>query len=160
MFFWSSKIHVNSISVVSSLFPFRWCHSSVRRHRTTASCHIFFPLSKMSSLASFYLSAMLCPVVSSLKSKLKHWIHTTAAGHPSRTARLPPFTTIKKSSQSWSLSPSLNRVSILPPPEPEHHFTGAPPTIVIPFPHCPTPNVHSHNDIDSDKLSNSLSLSK
>jgi hypothetical protein len=82
--------------------------------------------------------------------------------------RRPPFSdrptpTIhyyKKSSQSWSLSPSLNRVSILPPPEPEHHFTGAPPTIVIPFPHCPTPNVHSHNDIDSDELFNSLSLSK
>jgi hypothetical protein len=78
---------------------------------------------KMSLLSSLHLSAMLRPVASSLEPKLKHWICTTSASHPPRTVshpprtvRLPPSTTIKISSQSWSLSPPLNRISILPPP--------------------------------------------
>jgi hypothetical protein len=139
MFFRSSKIHVNSISVVSSLSPFRWCHSSGRRHRTTVSCHIFFPLSKMSSLASFYLSAMLRPVVSSLKPKLKHWIHTTAAGHPSRTARLPPFTTIKNHlNLGYSLHHSIASLFCLLPSQSTTSLELHPPSSFL-FPTVPHP---------------------
>jgi hypothetical protein len=50
----------------------------------------------------------LHPVVSPLESKSKHWIHTTVIGHPPWTTRLPPSTVIKRSSQSWLFSPSLN----------------------------------------------------
>jgi hypothetical protein len=71
---------------------------------------------KMSLLLPLHLLTMLYSVVSPLKLKLKHWIHTTTAGYPPWTTQLVPSTAIKRSSQSWPLSPSLNRISILPSP--------------------------------------------
>jgi hypothetical protein len=53
----------------------------------------------MSTLPPLRLPATLHPVTSPLEPKLKHWIRTTSAGHPPRTAQLPPSTAIKISSQ-------------------------------------------------------------
>jgi hypothetical protein len=53
---------------------------------------------KMSSLPPLHLSVTFRPVASPLEPKPKHLIRTTAAGHPPRTAWLPPFTAIKRSS--------------------------------------------------------------
>jgi hypothetical protein len=63
--------------------------------------HVIVPSheTKMSSLPPLHLPTMLHPIVLPLKLKLKHWIHTTAAGHPPQTAQLPLSTTIKGSSQ-------------------------------------------------------------
>jgi hypothetical protein len=80
--------------------------------RVTLSFHVV----QMSSLPSLYLPATLHPITSSLEPKSKHLIHTIVTGYPLRTIRLPPFTDIKMSSQPWSPSSPLNRVSILSPP--------------------------------------------
>jgi hypothetical protein len=67
---------------------------------------------KMSLLSLLHLSAMLYHIASPLKLKLKYWIRTTATDYPLWTVWLPPSTVIKRSSQHWSLSPPLNRISI------------------------------------------------
>jgi hypothetical protein len=54
-----------------------------------------FHWAKMSALSLLHLSATLFPVAFPLEAKLKYWIHTTVAGYPPRTARLPIFTAIK-----------------------------------------------------------------
>jgi hypothetical protein len=60
----------------------------------------------------------------------------------------------------WSLFTPLNRVSILPPPYPEHHIIEAPPIAVVLFHRRPTPIAPLHNDIHSDELADPLSLTK
>jgi hypothetical protein len=71
---------------------------------------------KTSSLPPLHFSATFCPVASPLNPKLKHWICTTAIDYPRWTTRLPSSTAIKRSSQPYPLSLSLNCISILPPP--------------------------------------------
>jgi hypothetical protein len=93
-----------------------------------------------------------------LEPKPMHWIHTITVGHPPWIAQLPPSTLIERSSQLWSLSPPLNRVSIFPPPYSEHHAIGAPPTSGIPFHHHLTPIVPLHNDTYGGKLADPLFL--
>jgi hypothetical protein len=63
----------------------------------------------MSSMPLLHISTTLHPVASPLKPKSMYWIHTTVAGHPLQTVQLPSSTAIKRLSQSWSLSPPLNR---------------------------------------------------
>jgi hypothetical protein len=75
-------------------------------HRVTLPSH----WTKMSSLSLFHLSVMVHPVAFPLEPKPKYWICTSTVGHPPRTARFPYSTAIKRSSQSWSLSLTLNRV--------------------------------------------------
>jgi hypothetical protein len=111
---------------------------------------------KMSSLHPLHFLAMLHPVTSPLESKLKHWICTTAVGNPPQTARHPPSIVIKRSSQPWPLSPPLNRVSMLPPPEPKHHAIRAPPAAVNIFHRYLTPIVSLHNDTHDDDLADPL----
>jgi hypothetical protein len=84
---------------------------------TTPSHRVMLPFHwvKMSSLPPLHLSAMIYPVASPLEPKSKYWIRTTIAGHPFQTARPLPFTIIKRSSQSCSLSLPLNHFSILSP---------------------------------------------
>jgi hypothetical protein len=110
IFFIFQPVRFKSGQLIS--FPLRWCISSGRRRHNAAPCHISSHEIKMSSLS------LLRFIISHLKLKLKHWIYITVVGHPSRTARLPPSTVIKRSSQSWSLfsplPPSCNHVSILP----------------------------------------------
>jgi hypothetical protein len=61
-------------------------------------CHVALPFhwAKTSSLPPLHLSAMICPIASPLKPKLKHWICITATGYPPRTTWLSPSSTIKK----------------------------------------------------------------
>jgi hypothetical protein len=73
--------------------------------RVTLSSHG----AKMSSMSLLHISTTLHSVASPLEPKLMYWIHTTAAGHPLQITRLPSSTAIKRSSQSWSLFPPLNR---------------------------------------------------
>jgi hypothetical protein len=129
---------------------------------TTLPPYVMLPShgAKTSLLPSLHLFAMLHPVASPLKPKLKHWIRTTTTGHPPQTARLPPSTAIKRSSQPWQLSTPLYRIFILPPPQPEHHTIGAPPIVVAPFHYSPTSIVPPHNDTHSDELADPLSLPK
>jgi hypothetical protein len=107
--FWPSKIRISPTDIVSSLFPPRCRLSSGQRcHAVTLPFHG----AKTSSLHPFHLLVTLRPVTSHLEPKLKHWIRTIAADHPPQTTRLSPSTAIKSSSQTWSLSPPLNHVSI------------------------------------------------
>jgi hypothetical protein len=112
--FQPSKICV-SPGVVSSLSPL--CTVSPPADIATPPCHVTLPSygAKTSLLPLLHLPVTLCLVASSLKPKLKHWMHTTTIGHPPRTTQFSSFTVIKMSSQPWPLSSPLNRVSILPP---------------------------------------------
>jgi hypothetical protein len=110
--FRSSKIHVSPTDVVSSRslpgVASPLINVAMPPHRATLPFHGV----KMSSLPPLYLSAILHPVTSHLEPKPKHYIHTITANHPPWTTRLPSSTYIKMSSQSWPLSPPLNRISI------------------------------------------------
>jgi hypothetical protein len=79
-----------------------------------APCRVTLPSNRAetSSLPPLHLLIIFHLVTSPFELKLKHWICTTTAGHPPRTAWLPPFTAIKRSSQHWPLAPPLNCVSI------------------------------------------------
>jgi hypothetical protein len=76
--FWSSKIRVIPTIIVSSLFPPRCRLSS--GWRCHATHHVTLPSywAKTSSLFPLHIPVMLYFIASPLKSKLKHWIHTTA----------------------------------------------------------------------------------
>jgi hypothetical protein len=128
----------------------------------TPLLHVTLPShwAKTSSLPPLHLSATLHPVTYPLEPKSKHWIRTTATGHPPRTVRLPPSTSIKRLSQPWPFFPPLNRVSILPPPKLEHHTIGALPAIIVPFHCCPTPIIPPHNNAHGDELASHLLLSE
>jgi hypothetical protein len=102
--FWRNKICVSSTDVVSFLSPLR-CHLSSDWCRHVAvPCHASF-LCSQDELAA---SALSFGNASSSRLpfwvETKHWIRSTDASHSPRTARLPPSTAIKRSSQSWSLS--------------------------------------------------------
>jgi hypothetical protein len=115
--FWSNKICVNPIGVVSSLSP-PWClFSSDQCCHVAAPCHISFPYSKNEFVASALSSgnASSRRLLFRVKTKALN-LHHHHRRPPSLDHRLSPSTTIKMSSQPWSLSSSLNRVSILPPP--------------------------------------------
>jgi hypothetical protein len=81
---------------------------------------------------------------------------------PTLDSPAPTLYCYKKGHLNHDHSPqhSLNRVSILPPPWPEHHAIGAPPAVIIPFHHRLTPIVPPHNDTHGDKLADPLSLSE
>jgi hypothetical protein len=90
---------------------------------------------KTSSLPPLHLPATLHLVASPLELKPKHWICTTTVGHPLCITQLPPSTTIKMSSQPWSLSLSLNYVSLARAP---HHQSS------IHRHHSLSPSSHAH----------------
>jgi hypothetical protein len=114
--FQPSKIRVSPTSIVFSLFS-PWCYlSSDRCSHTTAPCHASFPLRQDelvdSASSSDNVSSHCLPSRAETEAlNLQHRCRL-----PSRTTQLPPSTAIKRSSQSWSLSTSLNRISILPSP--------------------------------------------
>jgi hypothetical protein len=143
--FWSTKIRGGPTGVISSLSP-PWCFLSSGRCRyATAPCQDELDVSALSSSNTLFLC-----LPSQAETEAFNMHH-----HPT-----PLSTAIKKSSQYWSLSPPLNRVSILPPPYPEHHAIRAPPAVVVPFYHCLTSIVPPHNDTPGDELTNPLWLSK
>jgi hypothetical protein len=113
--FWASKIYVSTIGVVSSLFLPRYRLSSSWRRHATAPCHTSFPWSQDE------LAASISSFNNSLSCRLLSWVETEALNlhHRRRPSSLnsptPTTTAIKKSSQSWSPSPPLNWISILPP---------------------------------------------
>jgi hypothetical protein len=95
---------------------------------------------KMSSLPSLHLPATLCSVASPLEPKLKHWIRTTATGYPPRTARLPPSTVIKRSSQPChSLHHStVSPFYLLPSPSTTPSELHMPPSFPLTVVSCPS----------------------
>jgi hypothetical protein len=111
--FWPSKICVSPTGVVSSIFPFQCRLSSGQRRLTTAPYHASFPWSQDELTASASYSGNASSHRLPSRAETEALICTSATGHPPWTARLPPVTAIKKSSQPWSLSPSLHHVSNL-----------------------------------------------
>jgi hypothetical protein len=112
----------------------------------------------MSLLSPLNLLATLRLVVSPLEPKPKHYICTTAAGHPPRTARLAPFTATKKVISAFTTLPitqsrlyfafSLARAL--------YHRSSTHRSRSL---YCrPTPIVPPHNDTHGDKLADSLLL--
>jgi hypothetical protein len=91
------QVTFKSAQLVSSApFPFLGAASPQADVITLLHC-VTLPSqwAKTTLLPLFHLLAMLCLVASSLDPKLKHWIRTTAAGYPARTAQFPPTTIIK-----------------------------------------------------------------
>jgi hypothetical protein len=145
--------------VLSLPFPLSGVVSPLADIATPLHCvTLFSHEAKMSSLSLFQLLTTLRRVASHLESKSKHWIHTTVAGHPPWTDRLPLSTNIKMSSQPWPPSPPLNRVSILHSLYVEHHVIRAPPVTVILFHRHPTSIILLRNDSRGDELVDHLSL--
>jgi hypothetical protein len=113
---------------------------------------------KTMSLPPLHLPITLCLIASSLESKLKHWIRTTAAGYPSRTAQLSPSTIIKKHYFNVGHSPTTQlRLHFT------SHLTRAPrhwnsTTVIVPFHHYLTSIIHPYNNIHDDKLTHFLWL--
>jgi hypothetical protein len=123
--------------------------------------HVMLPFHrvKISSLPSVHLLAKLRPVASPLKPKMKHWICTTTAGHPPRTAQLPPSTAIKGhlklghsphhlTMSSFCLLPSQSTTSSELHLPPSLSFTVVPHMFIVP----------SYNDTHGDELAEPLSL--
>jgi hypothetical protein len=114
--FWPSKIRLNPTGIVSSLSPPRCRLSSAWYRHAAALCHTFFPWSQDELAASTSSSG----IASSNRLLSLAEIEAFNVHH----RRWPPFADrltptlhcYKRSSQSWSLSLPLNRVSILPPP--------------------------------------------
>jgi hypothetical protein len=157
--FQSSKIRISQL-VSSPLFPLPSVVSLLTNVAPSQRRVALPSYGEMSSLPQLHLSIILRPIISPLESKAKYWICTTTAGDPPWTTRLSSPTAIKSSSQLWSLFPSLNHVSILSPPYPEHHNIGASPVAVIPFHHHPTSTVPPHNNTHCDEPVNHLLLSE
>jgi hypothetical protein len=118
---------------------------------------------KMSSLPLLHLLITLYLVVSPLKSKLKHWIYTTAICYPSWTVWLISSTAIKRSSISTlatllTTQLCLYFVSYLT--KLKHHVIIALTTVVVPFYCYLMPIIPPHNDTYGDKVDDPLSLFK
>jgi hypothetical protein len=145
--FWSSKIHISPIDVVSFLSPPRYRLTSGRRRHADAPCHASFPWSQDELTAFASSSGNVSP-------------RTTVASHTPRTARLPPSTDIKISSQpSHSLHHSTTSSFCLLPSQTTTPLELHPPPSF--FFHCYSMFIiPSHNDTYSDELADPLSLSE
>jgi hypothetical protein len=118
--FWPSKIRVSPTDVVFSLSPLRCRLSPGQHHHAAASCHAFFALNQdelVASASSFdNASSHHLPSRTKIKAlNLHHHNSTTTICHPLRTTRLSFSIVIKGLSQSGSLFPLLNHVSVLLP---------------------------------------------
>jgi hypothetical protein len=122
--------------------------------------HVTLPFhgAKMSLLSPLNLLATLRPVVSPLEPKPKHYICTNAAGHPPRTARLPPFTAIKKVISAFTTLPiTQSRLYFTFSLERAFYYRSS--THRSRSLYCrPMPIVPPHNDTHGDKLADPLLL--
>jgi hypothetical protein len=114
--FWSSKIYVSPIGVVSSLSSPE-CHLSFsQRCHTSAPCRASFLLNQDELVASASSSGNASSHRLSSRAKIETLNLHHHSRSPSPDRLTPTLHYYKKLSQSWSLSLPLNRVSILPPP--------------------------------------------
>jgi hypothetical protein len=153
------KICISPTGIISSLSPPR-CHlSSGRHHHAAAPCHASFPWSQdeVTASTSSSIKALSHRLLSRAETKILNLQHHRRI--PSSDSPIPPSTTIKRSSQPWSLS-LPNRISILPLPWPEYYTIRAPSVAVIPFHRSRMPIVHPHNDTHGDELADPFSLPK
>jgi hypothetical protein len=114
--FRSSKIRVSLTDIVSSLVPLRCRLSSNQRRHAAVPGHASFPLSQdeLAVTASFSDNASSCRLPSRVETEILNLHHRRRPPFPDRPTLTLNY--YKKSSQHWSLSPPLNRISILLPP--------------------------------------------
>jgi ABC-type amino acid transport system permease subunit len=122
-----------------------------------------FDWANMSSLPLLHLPIILCPVVSPLKVKLKHWIHSTVVAYSLWTIWLSLSTAIKRSSISTLVTLLITQthlyfVSSLA--KLKHHVIRAIPTAVVLFYCCLILIIPPHNDTYGNKVVDPLSLTE
>jgi hypothetical protein len=99
LYFLPSKIDVIPTSIVSSFLLLGAASSPTDVATPLCRVMLLSHGGKMSSLHLLHLPVMLQPIASPLELKSKHWIRTTTTGYLPQAARLPPTTSIKRSSQ-------------------------------------------------------------